>query len=210
MKKRIYQKDTNMARVFKKNRNTLRRLQYESERRTQNDFDLCSVYAVGEQFPMALPTTKDFVTMEMTILPTIIISLSNITDYEYKQLDHGSSVEFRYFKDETKCYGMLLCKLGELVYELPFNPNLRREETNIYINNNMNGIALAVLDGTTKEIVIMRVIGLTDEIKNALYKIWLEMLDNNINQDEFTAWCYSTQIYNPYEIWNMASPLGKI
>ena len=77
------------------------------------------------------------------------------------------------------------------------------------MNKSSNVFSVVVLEGITRNIKILRALGITNETKKELYKIWENMLAQNISQDSFIAWYKGLHSYSTEQLWELSKPIGE-
>ena len=132
------------------------------------------------------------------------------TQEEIKNIKTGS-IEFRYYCNTEKGYYILLVKTGTWVNEFLFNPNLYTDNrVQEYINNKGNLYHIFLVDSLSITIAGMRTIGLTEGIRDKLYKICNHMLNEKVDQGKYTEWTqFIYRNYTTGELWNRSIPIGR-
>ena len=177
-----------------------------------NDKLTLYVFSVGKELPYNLGKLPvDFALMDMLPDPTFVLSMSNIKAVELKQFEHDRPIEFRVLwgTGKHKLYSIILCKFNNLVQEFNFNPNLCKKAVLNYMHNDSNIFKVVVLEGTTKIIKALRILGFDYETKTNLYAIWTKMLSQDIPEEEYEKWYKDHWKYTTEQLWNMATPIGK-
>lgn len=173
-----------------------------------------TIFAVGEQFPVEHgELNKQVGGNILEFLDTSPYQISYCprpTQEEIRNITIGN-IEFRYYCNSERGYYILLVKTGTWINEFLFNPNLYADNrVQKYINNKGNVYQIFLVDSLNNIIAGMRMIGLTEGIRDKLYKIWSDMIDKKVDQYKYTEWTQS--IYRNYttnELWNRSLPIGR-
>ena len=173
--------------------------------------DSTGIYSVGATFPIThFAKMKNYYMLDMLDdMLMLIVSFDRLNKAEIDLLQNSTTIEFRYLTGGNN-YGILMCKFGKWIMELPFNPCLRREQIEYYINEKLNSLTIFGLDSTNGEIKAMRMIGLQHKVAENLHKQWAKMLEADFDKEDYTNWCKDFQArYNTKQCWAMGTRIGK-
>lgn len=153
--------------------------------------------AVGEKFPAKIAGE---VGMSWSNQPMLILSWSNISDKEIKNVENGTAQFRLYTRDDI----IFLCfKFGELPWmDTAYTVHLERTPVDVStpINDGEGyGLHVCLVDAKTQEIKVLRLIGLTTGISRKLQQALIKQ-----QAAEFDSRVYRMQIQNIYSVLSSA------
>ncbi|MGF7058646.1 hypothetical protein [Brassicibacter mesophilus] len=166
--------------------------------------------AVGESFPLKINTVEGNTLQLLGDFPFFISKFRYPCKEEIKNYTNGN-LEFRVLSNEKKSFHLLLIKIGSMVQECVFNSNIYEDnELENYIINENNVFNIILLNSYDR-VEVLRAIGLTEKIRKALCQIWTDMINNNVDQEEFLGWYWNlTRNFTTKELWNRATVIGRM
>jgi len=169
------------------------------------------VFTKGKKFPIKTKEGEGNIFEFIEGIPTFISKFYYPTNKEIRNYTNGN-LDFRVLVDEKRSFYIVLIKIGAMIQEIVFNPNLyKHNEVEYYIKNESNMFHIILLNAKNDKLEVLRTIGLNDKLKNRLHKVWADMINKNVDQDEFLEWYRKlARNYKTKELWNRAIQLGRM
>lgn len=139
---------------------------------------------------------------------SLSIYLPDITNAEKDMLREGE-IKFRVITDDEKGYVLTIMKIGNLIFEISFDPTLYKDiRNNIEVLTSGNAFYLFGVDSNTNILETIRLIVVPKKLMDIWKKNWSIMLDNKDNG--YFNWVQRWTRYPINTMWEFGSYVGKL